>query len=279
MRLKQAVIVLVVLLTIGCGGNLPISNQQGPPSPPNSQVSLSGYWNLTLHTTKYNVTQNFAVLIAPSAVTNEYALEFLGLPTPYTQTNSQPLYWCAPVNVEPLDGFVTSSNGSVNFQLVGFAGDAFNFTGTINVNSISGSFSDNGGGCTNGDTTTWQAGRTSSTMNLAGVWQFTSHSNTFNTAETGSGSVQQNGTAVSGTLTLSGTPCSIDAFLSASVSGNVVTGQLQEGAQAVSITGTVYGDASAFTSPTGGLTITGTYTSPSGGCLNGDQGTWSATKT
>jgi hypothetical protein len=278
MRLKQAGIVLAALLTIGCGGNSPISNQQGPPSPPNSQVSLSGYWNLTLHTTKYNVTQNFAVLIAPSAVNNEYALEFLGLPTPYTQTNSQPLYWCAPVNVEPLDAFVSSSNNSVNFQLVGFAGDAFNFTGTINGNLISGSFADNGGGCTKGDTTTWQAGRTSSNMNLAGVWQITAHSNTFN-GVTGSGSVQQNGAAVSGTLTLSGTPCTIDAFLSGSVSGNVVTGQLQEGAEAVSITGTVYGNGSAFTSPSGALSITGTYTTPSGGCLNGDQGTWSATKT
>ncbi len=67
----------------------------------------------------------------------------------------------------------------MTFQLVGFQGDALTFSGTINANTMSGTFSNNGGAvCTDGDAATWTATKTSSSMNVAGVWQFTAVSDT-----------------------------------------------------------------------------------------------------
>jgi hypothetical protein len=278
MKLGLGVFILAPLLAIGCTSNNLPSN-----SPlKTQQADVSGYWNLTLQTTKYDVKQNFSVLFAPYQTSNDLTLEFLGLPTPFTNLTAQPLYWCAPVDVQPLSSsnvaVAPGAPGAISFQLLGFQGDAFSFTGTVNGSSMSGSFGDSAG-CTNGDSATWQAVQTSSDMNLAGTWQFTSQSEISNIVVTGSGVVQQNGSVFSGTLNLIGSPCADAVQLSGSVSETTMSGQLQEGAQAVNLTGTIYGNLSIFTSPTGGLTVTGTYKSPSGGCLNGDQGTWSASKT
>lgn len=106
--------------------------------------------------------------------------------------------------------------------------------------------------------------------NLTGNWQITANSTAFGLTATGSGALQQNGSAITGQITLSGTPCATSATLSGTSSGTAVTLQLQEGSQPVNLTGTTN---PGFTSMSGG------YTAPSGGCTNGDFGTWTATKT
>ncbi len=114
------------------------------------------------------------------------------------------------------------------------------------------------------------SGSSSSSPSLTGNWQITINSTAFGATGTGSGAVQQNGSSVTGTLTLSGTPCATTASLSGSISGTTVTLQLEEGDQLVNLRGTA----------NSGLTsMSGSYTAPSGGCTNGDFGTWSATKT
>jgi hypothetical protein len=105
-----------------------------------------------------------------------------------------------------------------------------------------------------------------STASIAGTWQVAAHSNSFNFNVTGTATIQQSGSTLSGSVVMSGTPCASTAALSGSVSGNSVTFQLQEGTQTVTFTGTVSGN-----------TMSGTYSGPAGGCSNGDQGTWSAT--
>jgi hypothetical protein len=106
--------------------------------------------------------------------------------------------------------------------------------------------------------------------NLSGDWQITGHSTLFDFTATGSAVLQQSGTSVTGTATLTGTPCATTATLSGSVSGRALTFQIEEGAQPVNFTGTVN---------SAGTSTSGYYTAPSGGCTNGDYGTWSATKT
>jgi hypothetical protein len=110
----------------------------------------------------------------------------------------------------------------------------------------------------------------SSSPSLSGVWQFTAHSSASGSTFTGSGTLQQSGSSVSGSITLSGSPCATSATLSGGISGTTVTFQLELGDQPVNFTGTA----------NSGLTsLSGNYTAPSGGCTNGDYGTWSATKT
>lgn len=66
-----------------------------------------------------------------------------------------------------------------------------------------------------------------------------------------------------------GTPCARAAALTGAVNGTTFNFQLQEGSQAVSFTGTVASN---------GASAAGSYTAPSGGCTNGDAGTWTASK-
>jgi len=106
-------------------------------------------------------------------------------------------------------------------------------------------------------------------MNVSGDWQFTGHSTLFDLTDTGSAVLQQSGNSVTGTVTLSGTPCATSATVSGSLSGTAFTFQLEEGNQAVNFTGTVNSASNS---------ASGNYTAPSGGCTNGDYGTWSATK-
>jgi hypothetical protein len=113
-------------------------------------------------------------------------------------------------------------------------------------------------------------GSSSSGPNLSGNWQFTANSTAFGLTVTGSGTFRQSGSSVTGSVTLSGTPCATTAAVTGSISGATVTLQLQEGTQPVNFTGTVNSSLNS---------ISGTYTAPSGGCTNGDFGTWSATRT
>jgi len=107
-------------------------------------------------------------------------------------------------------------------------------------------------------------------IDVSGDWQITGHSTLFDFTDTGSATLQQNGTSVTGTVTLSGTPCATTGTVYGSISGTTLTVQIGEGDQPVNFTGTVN---------SAGTSASGSYTAPSGGCTNGDYGTWSASKT
>jgi hypothetical protein len=86
----------------------------------------------------------------------------------------------------------------------------------------------------------------------------------FDIVTTATGQVNQNGSSLSGTLSLSGTPCADSASFAGSINGNKLMGSLDENGQNVTMTGTVAAD---------GNSGSGTYTTPAGGCTNGDRGT------
>src|SRR5581483_9973662 len=107
-------------------------------------------------------------------------------------------------------------------------------------------------------------------VDVTGTWRFTTQSTVFtNLVITGTGTLQESGSTVSGNVSLSGTSCATTATLTGTISGTTFTFQLVEGTQTLNFTGTVSADAT---------TASGTYTSPTGGCTNGDNGSWSAAK-
>jgi hypothetical protein len=110
-------------------------------------------------------------------------------------------------------------------------------------------------------------GNSSSTpVNIAGNWQFTGNSTKFGYNFTATGQINQTGSSISGTLSLSGSPCAQTADFSGTLNGTSLSATVDEGGQNNSFTGTVSAD---------GNSASGTYSAPSGGCLNGDTGTWS----
>ena len=112
------------------------------------------------------------------------------------------------------------------------------------------------------------AGSTSSTPgNMAGGWQFTGQSSIFGIEFSATGQVAQVGSNISGQLALSGTPCATSATFNGTVSGSGgLSINLNENGQVVVFSGTLSSD---------GNSASGTYSAPSGGCTNGDTGTWS----
>lgn len=109
----------------------------------------------------------------------------------------------------------------------------------------------------------------SSSSSLSGNWQFTFTSTPFERTITGAASLTQSGNTVSGTVNFTGDPCATSAALSGSASGTAVTFSVVEGTQTVGVTGTANStDAS----------MSGTYSSSAGGCLDGDYGSWAASK-
>ena len=112
------------------------------------------------------------------------------------------------------------------------------------------------------------AGSTSSTPgNMAGSWQFNGQSNIFGIEFSATGQIVQAGANISGQLALSGTPCATSAAFNGTVSSTgVLAINLNENGQVVVFSGTLASD---------GNSASGKYTAPSGGCTNGDTGTWS----
>jgi hypothetical protein len=106
-------------------------------------------------------------------------------------------------------------------------------------------------------------------LNLGGFWQ-TSTISALGYDTFLAGNLTQTGSQISGTLTIIGSPCTASGTLTGTVSGSSVTMSLTEGLQSVSLTGTASSD---------GNSIAGTYQAPSGGCTNGDSGTFTATRT
>lgn len=77
------------------------------------------------------------------------------------------------------------------------------------------------------------------------------------------------GDRISGTLSVSGSPCATTAVITGTVASGRIAADLQEGQQSVAFVGTVSNDGSS---------ASGTYTSPVGGCTAGDRGTWSGSR-
>jgi uncharacterized protein (TIGR03437 family) len=118
------------------------------------------------------------------------------------------------------------------------------------------------------------------TPSVAGSWSFLAQSSIYTVLNCQSGGcttvpaqfsaagiLTQNGNSFSGTLTISGTACATSAGITGSLSGDNFTASVNENGQIVTFTGTVSGNSA-----------TGSYTTPSGGCTNGDQGIWTATR-
>jgi hypothetical protein len=106
-------------------------------------------------------------------------------------------------------------------------------------------------------------------VNMAGNWQFTGNSITFGYVFNATGQVNQTGSSISGTLSLSGSPCAQTADFSGTINGSSLSVTANESGQNVSFTGTVSAD---------GNSLSGKYAAPPGGCTNGDAGTWSGSR-
>ena len=107
-----------------------------------------------------------------------------------------------------------------------------------------------------------------SSQTVDGTWNFEFTSSALGGASyTGSVILTQNGSKITGTMTLANAPCATSAPLTGTVSGSNVSFQITEGGQVVTLNGTIN---SVFSS------MSGTYTAAPGGCLNGDHGSWAA---
>ena len=106
-------------------------------------------------------------------------------------------------------------------------------------------------------------------VNLSGMWKGTWASNQSPRGGNVEAVISQSGTSLSGTATVTGSPCFTSGSVSGAVSGNNVTfGVLFSGGQQALFSGTV---------GSGGTIISGTY-AVSGGLCNGDTGSFNLTK-
>jgi hypothetical protein len=110
--------------------------------------------------------------------------------------------------------------------------------------------------------------RSTPTPSVAGNWQFTGHSSVSGQNITGSATIQQKGSSVTGVAnTVNGAMCTTTNESSGSITGTAITIQISLGNQVVDVTGTIN---------SAGNSASGSY---AGGCTTGDYGTWSAGKT
>jgi hypothetical protein len=108
-----------------------------------------------------------------------------------------------------------------------------------------------------------------STQIVTGDWLFTFVSSKGGKTVTGQGPLSQTGVNITGTLTLTGSACSSSAEAAGTVTNDSLNMILTENGQAM----TLVGETNFFIT-----TASGTYTTDPGGCLNGDTGTWTASK-
>jgi hypothetical protein len=106
-------------------------------------------------------------------------------------------------------------------------------------------------------------------INIAGNWTILSTSTKFVAQRTFAGPVGQNGSSISGSLSISGSPCAQTGTLTGTMNASSLAASLVENGQPVSLAGTVSTD---------GNSASGSYTAAVGGCTNGDAGTWSGTR-
>jgi len=101
-----------------------------------------------------------------------------------------------------------------------------------------------------------------------GTWNFEVTSSAIGgTSYTGSAQLNQTGNNIKGTVTFKNAPCATSGSLTGTASGLAVSFQITEGSQVITLIGTIN---TVYSS------MSGTYTAPPGGCLNGDYGSWAA---
>ena len=105
--------------------------------------------------------------------------------------------------------------------------------------------------------------------NIAGSWSISVTSSKFGNQITATGMIAQNGSHISGSFSLAGDPCADSAAMSGTLNGNSIKMTLSENGQNVMFTGKVMNDGSA---------ANGSYAAATGGCTNGDTGTWVGNK-
>jgi len=106
--------------------------------------------------------------------------------------------------------------------------------------------------------------------NIAGNWSLSVTSSKFGNQITATGTIAQNGSHISGSFSLAGDPCADAAAMSGTLDGNSINMTLSENGQDVTFTGKVTNNGSSANGP---------YTAATGGCTNGDTGTWVGNKT
>ena len=107
-----------------------------------------------------------------------------------------------------------------------------------------------------------------SMQTVDGTWNFELTSSAIGgSSYTGSAKLNQVGNTVKGTVTFTHAPCATSAPLVGTVNGLDVSFQITEGKQVVTLIGTIN---TVYSS------MSGSYTTPPGGCLNGDHGSWAA---
>ena len=256
---KTALVTGVIALSLitGCGGGTMPTSQPNPP-PPN----MSGAWNIG---TESAATSPIIGIVVGSGTLTQKGNSVSGT---LTLTGSP----CASSGGS-LTGTVTGTSLSLQLQ----EEDQFvSLTGTANpaFTMASGTYTTPSEGCLNGDFGTWHGvkGPPPPPPQFSGIWMFfTSSAPTSPTTASVNliGRLNLTGNSVSGTLTLTGSPCASSGSLTGTVTGTSLSLQLQEGDQSVSLTGTA--------DPTF-ANASGAYTASSGGCLNGDFGTWKGVK-
>lgn len=117
-------------------------------------------------------------------------------------------------------------------------------------------------------------GSSSQAPTMTGTWNFSSNSQSLGSQYSGTATIQQTGSSITGSTPLSGLICATQASISGSIAGTNLTMQFNLNSPAANpepdtmiLAGTLNSD---YTS------ASGTYTSS--GCINGDHGTWTATK-
>src|SRR4029077_14802187 len=117
-------------------------------------------------------------------------------------------------------------------------------------------------------TGTWSGTRSTPT-NIAGNWNISTTSTKFLNQTALSGAIVQNGSNISGSLNISGSPCALVGGVTGTVNARSITASLNEDGQLLILAGIVSAD---------GNSASGIYTAPAGGCTNGDAGTWSGSR-
>ena len=109
--------------------------------------------------------------------------------------------------------------------------------------------------------------------NIAGNWTLSTISSKSSAQTTITSTVAQNGPSISGSVNIAGSACAKTGSFLGAITGDSLAASLVENEpdstqQSVSLVGTVSPD---------GISASGTYAAPQGGCTNGDVGTWTGT--
>jgi uncharacterized protein (TIGR03437 family) len=112
-------------------------------------------------------------------------------------------------------------------------------------------------------------------QNMSGTWQINARSTVYSIQTAATGQITQTGTGVVAQLNITGSVCATVGAGNGTLTGSTLNLEMTEANQSlncelVQFAGTVSAD---------GNSASGTYSTPSIGCTNGDRGTWSGTRT